>query len=85
MELPEDLRKRVKGIERLLRASDRGNYQACQRELAAEWGVSVRSVQRMLKRWREEGVQGLMRQPHRDKGERQTSSEWQRYILETWR
>ena len=76
---------RVQGIERLLSSGDRLSYRRTQAELSKEWGVSVRTIQRMVKCWREEGLSGLLRQARRDKGCRQTEKEWCEYILETWR
>ena len=75
-ELSLEERSRVRGIERLLSSSDRASYRQTQEELSKECGVSVRTIQRMVKRWREEGLSGLLRQPRRDKGERQTEKEW---------
>lgn len=81
----EQVKERARGIQRLLSTRDRASYRRCQQALAQEWGLSVRSVQRLVKRWREQGLSGLMRQAHRNKGEPQTSGEWQGYILQTWR
>ena len=84
-ELSDEERSRVRGIERLLSSGDRLSYRQTQEELSQAWGVSVRTIQRMVKRWREEGLSGLLRQPRRDKGDRQTEKEWCEYIIETWR
>ena len=82
-ELSAEELSRVRGIERLLSSSDRGSYRRTQEELSKEWGVSVRTIQRMVKRWREEGLSGLLRSPRRDKGDRQTDKGWCEYILST--
>lgn len=84
-ELSEEERSRVAGIERLLSSVDRASYRRTQAALSKEWGVSVRTIQRKVKRWRDEGLSGLLRQSRRDKGDRQTEEEWCKYIIETWR
>ena len=50
-ELSEEERSRIAGIERLLSSVDRLSYRRTQEELSKEWGVSVRTIQRMVKRW----------------------------------
>ena len=84
-EWSEQDRLRVREIQKLLRHQGQADYGAAQKRAARRLGISVRSVQRMMQRWRQDGVAGVVRSERRDKGQSQLSQAWQRYILETWR
>lgn len=84
-ELPREVVERVGVIQRLLVAEGREGYGKVQEEIAKELGVTVRSVQRLVKRWREGGVGGLRRRGRSDRGERKISGEWEGFIVKTYR
>lgn len=83
--LSERDRRRVRELQELLRHQGQPDYVAAQKRAARRLGISVRSVQRLLQRWRRDGVSGVVRQERCDKGRSHLSEEWQGYILKTWR
>jgi len=83
--LPGEVVQRMEVIQRLLVAAGTGRYGEVQAAAAKELGVSVRSVQRLVKRWREEGVGGLRKQGRSDQGRNRISPEWQEFIVKTYR
>jgi putative transposase len=85
LEMPPAVQKRMEGIQRLLRYEGSGEYGRKQEELAEELGISQRSVQRMVKAWREEGLQGLMVRPRRDRGAARIHEDWQQFIMKTYK
>lgn len=85
LEMPPGVQKRMEGIQRLLRYEGSGEYGRKQEELAEELGISQRSVQRMVKAWREEGLQGLMVRPRRDRGAARIREDWQQFIMKTYK
>jgi putative transposase len=84
-EMPPVVQKRMAGIQVLLQYEGSREYGRKQQELAEELGISQRSVQRMIKAWREEGLQGLMVRPRRDRGEVRIGEDWQQYIVKTYK
>ncbi|NER82130.1 MAG: helix-turn-helix domain-containing protein [Leptolyngbya sp. SIO1D8] len=54
-------RLRVREIQELLRHQGEADYVAAQKRAARRLGISVRSVQRMMQRWRQDGVAGVVR------------------------
>ncbi|WP_206602899.1 Mu transposase C-terminal domain-containing protein [Leptolyngbya ohadii] len=85
VELPAEVQQRLGVIQRLLVAEGTRRYGKVQAAAAEELGVTVRSVQRLVKRWREDGVAGLRKQERSDRGEIRISAEWQEFIVKTYR
>ncbi len=56
-----------------------------QRIAAQKLGISVRSVQRLLKSWREQGLAGLSKKRRSDRSAVKISSDWQNFIVKTYR
>lgn len=85
--LSERDQKRYAALQELLASQSEGGevYRETQKRIAKRLNISVRSVQRLLQRWRVDGVGGIIRRERSDKGHRVLSSEWQRYILDTWK
>ncbi|MGP1387810.1 MAG: helix-turn-helix domain-containing protein [Thainema sp.] len=79
-ELSERDRRRVSEIQELLRHQGQGDYRQAQKRAARRLGISVRSVQRLMQRWRRDGLAGVVRQERSDKGRSQLSAEWRRYM-----
>ena len=78
-------RRRVEVIQELLDHQGEGSYKKAQAKAAKRLGISERSVQRLLRQWRADGLAGVVRKERRDKGKSQLSKSWQQYILKTWR
>lgn len=83
--LPEEVQRRMGVIQRLLVAEGTRGYGEEQAAAAAELGVTVRSVQRLVKRWREGGVGGIRKQERSDQGRVRISREWEEFIVKTYR
>ena len=83
--LNERDKSRVRALQELLRYVGTDEYVAAQKRVAQRLGLSVRSVQRLLQRWREDGVSGVIRKGRSDRGKSQLSEFWREYILATWR
>jgi putative transposase len=56
-----------------------------QSQVAQSLGISLRSLQRLVKAWRDCGIRGLSGQPRRDRGDPRISEDWQDFILKTYR
>jgi len=48
-------------------------------------GISVRSLRRLIQRYRETGIKGLSWRRRGDRGQRRISLDWQEFILKTYR
>ncbi|NER00487.1 MAG: DDE-type integrase/transposase/recombinase [Cyanothece sp. SIO2G6] len=83
--LNERDKSRVRALQELLRYVGTSEYVAAQKRVAQRLGLSVRSVQRLLQRWRAEGLRGVVRKGRSDRGKSQLSETWREYILATWR
>jgi len=84
-ELPVEVQQRMQVIQRLLSAEGTKSYGLVQERSARELGISVRSLQRLVKRWRESGLAGLRKQVRSDQGETKISQDWQEFIIKTYR
>jgi len=77
--------ERVRAMQRLAKAADRGTYLSLQQEVAEQLGMSVRNVQYLQKAWERDGVAGVIRQGRSDRGQRRLDEEWSNYIVQTYR
>ncbi len=67
-------------VEQLSEPCDRKTYGERLHSAAQKLGCSVRSVQRLMKKWEEEGLHALVTPERRDKGQSRISKEWQDFI-----
>jgi len=81
--LPE-VQQRIEVIQWLLRHQGNDHYGSVQPQAAQTLGISIRSVQRLMKARREQGIAGLMLQPRRDCGTARISEDWQQFIVKTY-
>ncbi|BAQ60391.1 Tn552 transposase [Geminocystis sp. NIES-3708] len=84
-ELPVEAQQKLKIIQSLLEPCDRATYGDRLREGAKELGISVRSVQRLFKRYQEEGLNALTINDQRDKGKHRIKDFWESFILKTYK
>ena len=84
-ELSEHMKLRLEIVEDLMEKCDRKTYSKKLKKAAKKLGKSVRTVQRLLKRWEEEGISGLKSTERNDKGQHRISQEWQDFIVNTFR
>jgi putative transposase len=52
---------------------------------ADKLGKSVRTVQRLVKKWEKDGLTGLTQTERADKGKCRIDEDWQKFIIKTYR
>ncbi len=85
IDLSPDVQLRVKVIQQLMAVSGTERYAKVQQQAAQNLGISVRSLRRLVKSWKEQGIAGLSRQVRSDQGCIKTSSDWHDFIVKTYR
>lgn len=83
--LPDDVQRRLEVIQNLITYQGTNRYAQMQRQAAQSLGITVRSVQRLLKTWREQGLAGLSKKRRSDREAVKISSQWQQFIVKTYR
>ena len=83
--LPYAVQRRLEAVQRLQSYQGRTDYGAEQTRAAQELGISVRSLQRFQRQYREQGLEGLKRQGRSDRGQPRVSEEWREFILKAYR
>ena len=84
-QLDSEAQRKLEIIQSLIEPCDRATYGQKLRETAEKLGVSVRSVQRLVKNWEQEGVAGIAKDSRRDKGMYRISDFWQDFIIKTYK
>jgi putative transposase len=84
-ELNEEGQLKLEVIQTLLEPCDRITYGQKLREAAAKLGKSVRTVQRLVKKWEQEGLLALTTVERSDKGNFRIDDELQQFILNTYK
>lgn len=84
-EVPEVVQQRIGVIQELIAYQGTEGYAGVQAQAAKQLGMSIRSLQRLMKKWREEGILGLMPQARRDRGKARIGEDWQQFIVKTYR
>jgi putative transposase len=80
-----EVQQRIEVIQQLIGVQGTERYGKVQQQAAQKLGMSVRSLQRMMKRWREQGLSGISKQYRVDHGAVRISSEWREFIVKTYR
>lgn len=83
--LSDEAQLKMEVIESLLATCDRKTYGQKLREAADKLGKSVRSVQRLVKNYEEKGLFAITNTERSDKGSYRISSEWQQFIINTYK
>ncbi len=84
-ELPEQVRQKLEIVQSLLEPCDRSAYGEKLRGFAQKRGVSVRSIQRLFKRYQDEGLTALTDGDRKDKGFYRISNDWENFIVNTYK
>lgn len=83
-ELDNEAQLKMEVIQTLLEPCDRATYGKRLREAAEKLGKSKRTVQRLVKKWEEEGLAGLTQTKRSDKGSHRINNELEKFILKTY-
>ena len=83
--LPYSVQKRLEALQRLKSWEGKAEYRRKQIEVAEELGISLRSLYRYINRYREEGLEGIIRRERSDQGQEKVSEEWQEFIEKSYR
>ncbi|TBR56900.1 hypothetical protein B4U84_25970 [Westiellopsis prolifica IICB1] len=83
-ELPFEVQQRLEVIQQLMRYRGSDRYGIVQQQAAQQLGISVRSLQRLVRSWQSQGIAGLYRQKRSDNGTVKISRFWQDFILKTY-
>lgn len=76
---------RLEVVQSLLESGDRSEHGERLRAGAKKLGISVRSVQRLFKKYQEQGLTALVPTDRADKGNHRISQFWQDFILKTYK
>src|SRR5919199_4469443 len=79
-----EVRLRMEIMQSLTEPCDRKTYGIRKREAAKKLGVTLRSIERLLKKHQEQGLVGLTT-TRSDKGKLRISEDWQEFIFETYK
>lgn len=82
--LSYETQRRLERIQCLQSYQGRDDYRAEQERAAAELGISVRSLRRLQRQYREDGISGLHRQVRSDQGQSKVSEMWQAFIVKAY-
>lgn len=83
--LTAEERERVSVLQQLLATADQPNYGKRQQAVAGKLGMTERSVRRLVRQLREEGVESVVRRVRSDRGLKRISKDWQQFIMQTYK
>ncbi|WP_242054691.1 helix-turn-helix domain-containing protein [Nostoc sp. FACHB-190] len=84
-ELSEEAQLKLEVIQSLLEPCDRTTYGQKLKEAAEKLGVTVRTVQRLVKKWEEDGLVGFTQTGRADKGKHRIGEFWENFIIKTYK
>ena len=84
-QLSDEAQYKLEVLQSLLEPCDRASYGQKLKEAAEKLGVSLRTVQRLVKKWEQDGIVGLTQTGRADKGKHRIGEEWENFILKTYR
>ncbi len=74
----------LNALQPLMEPCDRKTYGQLLRQVAKDTGKSVRTIQRLMNRWQEKGLEAFAYLERGDKGMPRISDYWQNFILKTY-
>ena len=84
-ELSAEAQQKLEVLQSLIEPCDKVTYGQKLREAAEKLGVSVRSVQRLVKRWEQQGLAGITQAARADKGTYRIGKFWEDFIIKTYK
>ncbi len=82
--ITEEVKLKMEVVQSLTEPCDRVTYSQRKKAAAKKLGVSIRSVERLVKKYREQGLVGLTK-TRSDKGKHRIGEDWKEFILETYK
>lgn len=79
-----DARLKFDVIQTLIEPCDRKTYGDRLKAAAAKLNCSVRTVQRLVKKWETDGLATFTQEGRRDSGTHRISEEWQKFIIDAY-
>ena len=79
-----EARLKLEVIQKLIEPCDRSTYGKRLSSAAEKLGCSVRTVQRLVKKWEEEGLAAFAQDGRQDKGKYRISQDWQKFIIDAY-
>lgn len=83
-QLSERQRQRLEVIEELIAAPDQASYRQRQQAAAERLNLSISSIQRLVREWKNKGIAGLNWRERSDRGQFRISEDWQSFIIKTY-
>lgn len=71
-------------IQKLIEPCDKTTYGQRLKAAAEQLNCSVRTVQRLVKKWEDEGLAAFVQTKRSDKGAHRIQEDWQKFIIETY-
>ncbi|EAZ90284.1 Mu transposase C-terminal domain-containing protein [Crocosphaera chwakensis] len=84
-ELSDEAQLKLEVIQTLLKPCDRKTYGQRLQEAAEKLGKSKRTVQRLVKKWEEKGLQAIAATDRSDKGSFRIEEQLQEFIIKTYK
>lgn len=82
---PQSVKERIEVMQKLMAYRGTEQYGKIEEKAAEKLGITQRSIQRIVKKWLEKGLSGVLRQKRSDVGQRKTPEEWQKWIIKTYK
>jgi len=84
-ELSVETQLRLEIVQNLLEPCDRTTYGQKLKEASERLGVSVRTVQRLVKKWGQDGLVGISQTSRVDQGKHRIGKFWEDFIIRTYK
>ena len=84
-ELSDDALLKMEVIQSLSKNSDRTTYTQNLQEAAEKLGKSVRTIRRLVEKWEQEGLAGIVQNQRADKGKHRVDENWQEFVLKIYK
>ncbi|BAY48801.1 transposase-like Mu [Scytonema sp. HK-05] len=84
-ELSEEAKLRMQVLQSLIEPCDRKTYGIKLKQAAEKLGKTVRTVQRLVKKYQEQGLSGVTEVERSDKGGYRIDDDWQDFIVKTYK
>ncbi len=82
--ITDEVKLRIEVIQSLIQPCDRKTYSIKKKEAAQKLGVSLRQIERLLKKYREQRLVALTT-TRSDRGKRRIEQEWMDFIIENYK